>query len=677
MKDLLRCASVIGVALVAGSVSAQTRRANPVSRVDSTIFSRTQILSRLGFPSGVSLDGPFGTRTIAFRLPGTAPVDSARLDLKLRFSPGALPQSNVQVFVNEVRRATILRSSADSGGVATLSVRLPGNTLGRDYANVRLRSSVGVTTDRCFDQHVAATFVEIDPATSFTYFAGANALADIRHVWAALPDSATMSLPQRALTEGEFQTALAVSIAAARDGHRISYVRLPTLGDIIIAPGPELDSAAGFTDRPADANVGVFHQVTKGVAAAGIYVDPRRGAVAASLLDAPWAMLGSSPALDVHAAARTDSSKNDLTFADLNIGDLQRDLGAEATWRLAIDVRDFPARRVPSRVQLDVVTAPNTFGREIVAFVFLNGTLVQSADIKATGAPQTIDAKLPSALLSIRNELRVVIQRRLRAAEPCAPEDAPVPAQILPTSRVLTSQADPKAQIFTSVAANLSATSPLYLPKAALSEPVDYLDLVAGLGRAFWVGHRAPHAVFYGNGAPTPPTEAFIAIGRIPSTTLAGPVTSDSGRFRIRRKDGGETLLDVADLRAWSIAQVVRWNSQTGVQLIAPTGRRLVPDWPDAYGAKTLTLANADSTVFSLNTTDQEGSLLFNDGPTLLERARADRVLWILFGILLVAPIVYFTVRAVIRRTPRRRLPPRVDQGGGRSTEPGAPTRRG
>src|SRR5204862_3917896 len=137
-----------------------------------------------------------------------------------------------QVFVNEVRRATILRGSADSGGVASLNIRLPGNTLGRDYANVRLRSSVGVTSDRCFDQHVAATFVEIDPATSFTYFAGANTLADIRQVWAALPDSATVSLPQRVLTEGEFQTALAVSIAAARDGHRVSYVRLPTLGDI-------------------------------------------------------------------------------------------------------------------------------------------------------------------------------------------------------------------------------------------------------------------------------------------------------------------------------------------------------------------------------------------------------------------------------------------------------------
>lgn len=673
-RHIPRYAGLAAVPLLAGLLSAQLRRVPTTPpRADSTIFFRTQSLARLGLPNGVSLDGPFGNRTIAFQLPGTAAVDSARLDLALRFSPGAMPQSNVQVFINEVRRATILRSSADSSGIARLTVRLPGNTIGRDYANVRLRSSVGVTSDRCFDQHVAAMFVEIDPSTSFTYFAAANALADVRQVWAALPDTATIALPQRPLTEGEFQTALAVSLAASRAGHRISYVRLPALGDIIVAPGAELDSAAGFSDRPADANVGVFHHVTNGVAAAGIYVDPRRGPVAAALLDAPWGPLGASPSLDVRTGVRTDSTANDRSFADLRIGDLQRELGAETTWRIPIDVRDFPAHRIPSRIHLDLVTAPNTFDREIVAFVFLNGTLIQSADIRPTGVPQTIDARLPSALLSVRNELRVTMQRRLRAAEQCAKEEAPIPAQILPTSRVFTAQADPKAQIFTSVAANLSTTSPLYLPQAALSEPVEYLDLVAHLGRAFWTGNRPPRAVFYGAGAPAAPNEAFITIGRIPQTTLAGPVTSDSGRFRIRRKDGGETLLDVADLRTWSIAQVVRWGSATGVQLIAPSGRRLVPDWPDAYGANTLTLANADSSVFSLNTADKAGTLLFNDGPSLAERLRADLVLWILFGVLLVAPIVYFTVRAVVRRTPRRHLPPRSPTP--RPSEPRVPSR--
>jgi hypothetical protein len=232
----------------------------------------------------------------------------------------------------------------------------------------------------------------------------------------------------------------------------------------------------------------------------------------------------------------------------------------------------------------------------------------------------------------------------------------------------MTVAVDKKAETFSSVAANLSSTSPLYLPRTALAEPTDYLPIVTQIGHAFWGVRRAPRPVFYDRAAPSAPSGAFIVVGRPAAVTLAGPVAPDTGRLRIRRRDGGETLLDVADLRSWSIAQVVEWSSQSGVQFVVPAGRHVVADWPDAYGANTLTLANADSTLFTLNTAGQERSLLFNDGPTLLDRVRSDWMLWALFGVLLVLPVLYFGVRAVIRRTPRRRLPQRVDGRGGRPT---------
>jgi len=229
---------------------------------------------------------------------------------------------------------------------------------------------------------------------------------------------------------------------------------------------------------------------------------------------------------------------------------------------------------------------------------------------------------------------------------------------------VVTTAADPKARTFSGVAANLSPSSPLYLPRAALGAPAEYLPLVTRLGLAFWGERRAPRPVFYDRAVPAPPAGAFVVIGRM-NAPLTGPVAPDTGRFRVRRTDSGETLLDVADLGAWSIAQVVQWSAQSGVQLIAPAGRRLIADWPDAYGNNTLSLVKADSTLFTLNTAGQEGSLLFNDGPTLLDRLRGDWILWTLFGVLLVAPFVYVSVRAVVRRTPRRRLPPRAERRGG------------
>src|SRR5690349_9113352 len=84
IRHIVRPAGLTAALLLSGNLSPQAQRAAPPpARADSTIFSRTRALGRLGFPDGLSLDGPYGDRTIAFRLPGSAPVDSARLDLKL------------------------------------------------------------------------------------------------------------------------------------------------------------------------------------------------------------------------------------------------------------------------------------------------------------------------------------------------------------------------------------------------------------------------------------------------------------------------------------------------------------------------------------------------------------------------------------------------------------------
>jgi hypothetical protein len=254
------------------------------------------------------------------------------------------------------------------------------------------------------------------------------------------------------------------------------------------------------------------------------------------------------------------------------------------------------------------------------------------------------------------------MQRHLPSAAMCSRDDAGIPAQVLPSSRVITTTADPAGRVFTTVAAKLSPTSPLYLPKAALRDPSAYLPIVTSLGRAFWNARRAPTPVFFEGSAPEQPTEAFFVIDRPAGARLEGPVTADSGRLRIRHKETKESLVDVADLSAWSVAQVVRWNSHYGVQVLPAAGRRRIPDWPDAYGNGTLTLADADSSVFQLNTADRQRSLLFNDGPSMLERVRGDWLLWAAFIALLLVPPLYLTIRAVVRRTPRRRISRRIDR---------------
>jgi hypothetical protein len=621
-------------------------------------------LARLGFANGLSLEGPNAERTVAFRVPALAHLDSARLSLRIRFPRPAVPQSNIQVFVNGTRRAVALRSQADSAGALSLEVPLPRTINPGDFATVAFRSSVTSTPDRCLDDRLALSFVEIDSSSSLSYSFAPSAIATIRQAWAVMPDTVTIALPSRQLTADEFRAAMTIANAATNEGRAVSYARLPARGDVIIASSVEVTRVPGLVAPPsANRNLSLVRFQAADGERVGIAIDPQRGVAGASFFDPLWTPLGSTATLGVTTAINPASSPDvNPTFEQLRLTDLQRAIGTEATWRLSLDLRDMPAGRVPSRVELRVVTAPNTNDRQLVMFVFLNGTLVRSMDLSSTGNPQLVEVRLPSSLLATRNELRVVMQRHLPAAQVCSREDAGLPAQILPSSRVITTSADPNARVFSSVAARLSSTSPLYLPSAALREPERYLPIVTAVGRAFWTANRAPIPRFFDQRVDRQPGEAFVVIGRPPRVDVDGPVTADSGRLRIRQKESNVALLDVADLSGWSIAQVVRWNSQYGVQLLPAAGRRRIPDWPDAYGNSTLTLADADSTLFQLNTAGREGALLFNDGPTFLERLRGDWLLWAAFIALLIVPPLYLSIRAVVRRTPRRRLTRRLDR---------------
>src|SRR5437762_11571978 len=87
-----------------------------------SIPGRFHTLAQLGFPNGLSLDGSNAEQVISFRLPPGAHLDSARLHLEIHFSRTSLPESNLQVYANDVRLAVVGRSEADSAGASAVDV---------------------------------------------------------------------------------------------------------------------------------------------------------------------------------------------------------------------------------------------------------------------------------------------------------------------------------------------------------------------------------------------------------------------------------------------------------------------------------------------------------------------------------------------------------------------------
>lgn len=621
-------------------------------------YRHVRTLAALGFPNGLALEGLNAERVISFALPGRAPVDSARLHLVIRFSRLALPESNLQLFANNVRLGGVTRHEADSAGFAQLDLSVPRSFLGSDFLTLTLRSAVTVSRDRCYDERLGLAYVTLDQASSFAYDLDPRLVTTVRQVWSMLPDTVALAFPSRKLTPDEFRAAYTVGIAATNAGHALTYVRLPALGDVVIGGPTDFQAAQGVEQPPAaGSNLSVFRYAIDSVEHVGIAIDAQRGGAGGAFLAPQWAALSTAPSFNVRAAgARLGRLNDSPTFAELGLTNLRRDMAVEATWQLPLDLREFPAGRVPSRVRLQLVTAPNTSERQLVLFAFLNGTLVRSVDISTTGAPQAIDIHLPSSLLVTANELRLVLQRHLPPAEACTQRDISIPAQVLPASQVFTTAADAHALAFSGVASQVSPGAPVYLPGDALDAPQEYLPLLVSIGRAFWSADRAPTPEFFGSTSPPAPTTTFFIIGRPANQPLDGPVAVDSGRFKITKRGEPKPLLDVASLSAWSVVQVVSWNGHVGVQILPAVGSRHVPDWPAAYDANTLVLAGADTSLFQLNTSDRDAGLLFNDGPSILERIRGDWLLWLGLLILIIGPPLVLAIRAIIKRTPRRQL---------------------
>ncbi|MEO7085911.1 MAG: cellulose biosynthesis cyclic di-GMP-binding regulatory protein BcsB [Gemmatimonadaceae bacterium] len=633
----------------------------PPTAVAEPIAGRSQhvrTLEQLGLPQGVGLDGTRDQANVTFRLPALAPVTNGVLSLKLHFSAALIAQSNVQVYANGLRLAAISRADADTRGDVTVDLPVPSASLSNGFLAVSLRSSLATTPDRCLDDRLGYPHVQVDPASKFSYTLPLDAVNTVETALGVLPDTVTLSIPARKLNPSEFWSAFTAATELGRQGHTVRYAQLPAAGDVEVGTAAEIAATAGIATPPAaGSNVAVFRYGTGDAERVGIALTSDSSGAGAAIIGQAWSPLANAPSLVVRQA-RGDARliSNDPTFADLRIPDLQQNLNAEATWKIGVDIRDLPAGRLPSHVDLRVATAPNTNKRQLTLFVFWNGTLVRSADIAGDGLPQLVGADIPSDLIGTRNEIRVIMQRHLEATEGCGQADASLPAQILPSSRIVTAAVSPSADVFDGVAARLGSASSLYLPNDALDHADRYLPTLVGIGRAFWLASRSPRPVFYGTAAPALPTGAFVLIGQPSGVTIDAPLNMRSGRLTIHSKETRDTLLDVADVSNWSIAQVVSWNGQTGVQLLPATGAGAMPANPEAYGHANLLLARGDSALFPLNTNGSSGSLIVNDGPTLMQRLRRDWILWAIFGVLLIGVPLALGIRAVTRRTPRRQV---------------------
>ena len=559
--------------------------------------TRQVTVARLGYPEGVALEGATAAAVMEFPFPAATRVLRGTLSLVLDVTRTVVAGSNVQIFVNGTRRLVLPRVEG-SPAPAQVTIALTPADLRRASTRVEVRTFLAVGKDRCVDERLGSAFATVRPESFLEYAFEKAAASTPASAWALLRDSVHVSLPKRDLTPDEFALAYHLFLELRAAGHEVVLDHAAPDADFF------LDSTARMTEMLS------------------------------------WRAL---------AAPRHVVRANDPTLDEMGVTGLAQSYGYRTTWRIPLDLRSLPPDRVPSRMDLEVASAPGNVARGVQFYVYLNGTLLRSVTIGDDGRSSKLAVDLPQYLLSTYNELRVEAQRQRDLSGDCQQAEALYPAQIFGSSRLHTQPATNTPTLFTGTSLRLPERFPLFLPATALSQPDVFVPLAGSLARGLW-GWREPAMHFYAANATIAPDRGFVVIGSLRALVHEGPVRDSAGLLVASGAAIGTLSIGGAGSND-AATQVVRAGGHNGILVtLGPRGAR-VPDQPENYGNADLVIQEGRGALLTISTSGRRADVLYGDLGWLQRFAwTLPMILAVTVGILLTISLVYLAWRSKRRR---------------------------
>jgi len=162
-----------------------------------------------------------------------------------------------------------------------------------------------------------------------------------------------------------------------------------------------------------------------------------------------WSALSNSDATVVEVAEGPVLFDNRLPLAGLNADLNPRAVVSTEDFLIPFQSSDLPVGKAVSGVSLQIAAALDPEGRGATASVFLNDSLLGNRPL-GSGQPEQLSFSVPKGLLGRDNLLRVSIQRQPTGGE-CRFKPQGYPAQILPGSALVLSDAEPQDRDFFSL----------------------------------------------------------------------------------------------------------------------------------------------------------------------------------------------------------------------------------
>ncbi|HKT94089.1 MAG TPA: hypothetical protein VJS18_18145 [Paraburkholderia sp.] len=559
----------------------------------NSVIKRNITIAELGFDEGAQFGSLGGGKTFFFPVPRAAHVASGTL--KFAYDEAAPFDGRRSMLVTIGERTVISRALPVGHDRQVIDVPLvPGDFAG-DFVKVTIRYSGVLTNDRCIDLRLVNDRFSVLPETTLALDVPADRLDGVSAAITLMPPKIGVGIPERKLTEQEMAAAIAVVRLFKARGHEVELVPLAQLlakpgeanpawqrGDVIIASPSDLGAtlAAAASATPSTAMSSVVPLVDgPGLLLTGS--DPQR---AVNFLGSDWRDAATGRMIRVGAIQPRERPRDRLTFDQLGIATPISDTPGEAVWIADFRATDLPAGRWPTALDLDI--GVGTDGSEVpaVANVFLNGRFLAGTTASKDGITR-LHAFIPHGLVSLDNQVRVVMQRQPRAGD-CTYLPANFPAQLLGSSALELGEAETPAHDFYALAPHARNQLTVFVRDSLNGADQRTALQVVAAAAADLAPADTPVVVKRSQGdSISAPDSAFIAWGDFRFDDSAVPVRIDRGNVLVRTRSG-TPLFNLNDARNTLIAQLVTlknappglWLRSSGADGAVPAPRTVALD---------------------------------------------------------------------------------------------------
>jgi cellulose synthase operon protein B len=598
MKTISRlaAASLFLAALLPTPSYAQARSDAQLSQPDPVI-RRNITVAELGFAEGAHFGSLGGGQEFFFPVPRAAHATSGTLSFA--YDEAAPFDGRRSVLVTVGERTVVSHALPVGHDRQVIDVPLLPEDFAGDFVKVTVRYSGVVTNDRCVDLRLANDRFSVLPETTLALDVPADRLNEVSTAVTLMPPKIAVGIPERKLTEQEMAAAISAVRLFKTRGHQVEVVPLAQLlgqpsadnpewkrGDVIVASPADLGTMSVVEGATSPSTTGSTAKASVvGLAdGPGLLLSGSDPQPAVNFLGSDWRDAGTGSVIRVGAIQPRERPGDRLTFDQLGIATPVSDTPGEAVWTAGFRATDLPSGRWPTALDLDIGIGTDGSDVPAVANIFLNGRFLAGTTASKDGITH-LHAVIPHGLVSLDNQVRVVVQRQPRAGD-CTYLPASFPSQLLGSSAIELGEAEAPAHDFFALAQQARNQLTVFV-RDNLSPAGQRTALqVLAAAAADLAPADTPVVVkrIQGDSISTPGS-AFIAWGDFRFADSAVPVRVDQGNVLVRTRSGAP-LFNLNDARNTLIAQLVTlpdapsglWLRSTGADGAIPAPQTIALD---------------------------------------------------------------------------------------------------